>query len=400
MIFHKYPIQASSCSADDYERFVLDQTRWLYATEEQFAWNDIYCLLEEKYKSLFPDTAQSPSEAALFELVGDGLKQDGALADDEYEEYQRNLLRSGIADAGSLQEIYALLVQLGSEVLGLLHQIEANPNSRMVPVGSDAEFMSLCLHKKISPNNQHKPFYCSRKALLHPIELKAFQTCLPELTMKSDDVLRNYSWLDKGYVSTVMHVLFRSIDNGTAGEPKNILQNLERAVRDEADTKVIQSQVISGKSVGFLEAGPSKIPTSFQQCFEEDVFVSVLKALSTKFSHFKKTLDSDITLVDIGVKGSQPLTIISAYRAFDSSPTRNDTVAVFGPNKTDTTSEIHYYRASWQLSLALESMKTYQTDVSLDSRLIRRATASQELLAFLKALAFREASLQHLHRDQ
>lgn len=422
------------CLADFYH-FLETTSRNFLADERPLSPEQIRWLGERKAVAL----GLSPEE--LDAHLGRGMRQEGALAADERAEFQRYLRRMlpESVEQGrppSYAEIFRcfeLLARQVTQTLGATLPVLAR--SRVVFLGSDAEFQKVPFDVMCRNPLAAGGFYLSRRALMTPAEFEVLWGTRQEVFGEEQisrhiadgtSADRDYCWADNSLMySTVYQLITRARreqeQGGTVGGFGRLLARL---FAEELSAGSLQRR---RQEQGWLTLFGQRHPAVdelLSHGIRERLFARTCLSLVRRFHAAHLMECREITLVDVGSTGTQPCLLLGAVGALsmldpgvlaEQLPLTTDDAAMLldlqrapprlsvvlyasNPRTWGSPSEaLHLHKLTAEFAFAVETVKSVRpcthTPDGTGNDLLEPGTAEQQLLAYVKHLIFRNAAL-------
>jgi hypothetical protein len=359
----------------------------------------------------------------IHDHIASGLRQEGSLGPDEAAEYNRNIARlcpglnviEGSA-AQAIERIFEAFEQLGRQVADELeHVVRLCGDERVVFVGTDAEFLKLVYDVLAGSPRASRVFYLSRLSLLSDEERDLLSitreaTFGPGLTTRASitglPTYREYTWMDNGLVASQLFYLIADVHErlGRAGRPQASFEDLfVTAFREELRDGTLQTRRRAHGWLTLFGTPPPEVDELMLTRMEHGAFADVCISIARRFEREILTGDSTPTLIELGASGTQACLLFGSLAVLDRTAHDGDdarpglSVCLFTPDPSRWEPSGRRFvvrRATRSLALATETVKTFCSDFDGRSAAPSVVAPDQQLVAYLKQLAFHRAALE------
>ncbi|MEV4976724.1 hypothetical protein [Streptomyces scopuliridis] len=335
--------------------------------------------------------------------LGRALAQTGSLGPDEVAEYRRNLAALvGDGPLGAV-ELFDAFVVLGREVVRTVRGTLPATDT-VVFLGTDAEFLKLTRDLLTGDPSRTRTFYLSRLALLHQDEREVLAATRHEVfggAGTSDGSAtgaaggRHFAWMDNGLVASQMFQLITVARDRVAAGDGPFGEVFPALFRNELAHGHHQARRRThGPLTMFGESHP-RVAEIIGRGIDEGRFAEASRQLAWRFRSAVPAEVDGLTIVDIGASGTQPCLLLGALgEPAPSVLLYTSGRKAWGPD----TDRFRTTRITGRFAMAVESVKTFRTDYEGALRGMAHdlcaVPADQQLLAFLKRLAFHRAVLE------
>jgi hypothetical protein len=423
----------------DFYRFLETTSRDFLASEQPLSPEEIRVLGARKAEAL------GLSAEGLDAHLAEGLRQEGALSADEQAEFQRylrRLLPESIEQQRppSYAEIircFELLARQAIQTLGAT--LPPPARSRVVFLGSDAEFQKVPFDVMCRDPLAAGGFYLSRRALMTPAEFKVLWATRREVFGEeqisrhiADGTAadRDYCWADNSLMySTVYQLIDRARrEQGREGTSGGFGRALAALFAEELSAGTLQRRRQERGWLTLFGRRHPAVDELIAQGIRERLFARTCLSLVRNFHAAYLADCREITLADVGSTGTQPCLLLGAVGALSmlepgvlaeqlpltaedvallqdlrrSTPRISVVLYASSPRTWGSGSEALYvHKLTAEFAFAVEMVKTVRPCThapdGTGNDLIELGTAEQQLLAYLKHLIFRNAALAAHH---
>ncbi|MFH8529249.1 hypothetical protein ACH4GE_12680 [Streptomyces tendae] len=347
----------------------------------------------------------------LAEDLGQGLAQTGSLGPDEAAEYRRNLatLLPGAADVSSAGppdplDLYEALSELGRETVGFLRGAFLDNDRKVVFLGTDAEFLKLSYDVWRGTSDESRVFYLSRLTLLSAAEKRILARTQQELfgpdgvSDSAVDDGRSFAWMDNGLVASQVYLLITAARERAAAGDGVFGELFPRMFREELIHGCGQARRrVEGPLTLFGTPHPHT-DAVIRQGMDEGLFAQRCSDVLRRFHAEAGFGTTGTVIVDIGANGTQPCLLLGLLTPRLALP---PSVVLFTSGRRvwgPASSAFRSIAVTGRFAMAVETVKTYMTNyrgaLEGDSRELAVAPADQQLVAFLKQLAFHRGAVE------
>jgi hypothetical protein len=376
-------------------------------------------LVERKAEALGLDCPR------IHDHIATGLRQQGSLGPDEAAEYSRNITRvcPQLAVDGNaaqvIERVFHVFVHLGRRLANELdHVVRRCGGGSAVFIGTDAEFLKIVYDVLADSPRASQTFYLSRLSLLsdeerHLLSVTREATFGPDLTTRvmiaGLPTYRDYTWMDNGLVASQLFYLIADVHNRlrrTARPQTSFEELFVAAFLEELRNGTLQARRQAHGWLTLFGTPQPDVDRLILTSMEEHAFADRCMSIARRFEREILADDSTPMLIELGASGTQACLLFGSLAVLDQTACdRDDTrrglsVWLFTPDPSrwePSGTRFVVRRATPALALATETVKTFCSD--FDGQFAAPpapsvVAADQQLVAYLKQLAFHRAALE------